>query len=82
MALVRDRSKLAEHWDPAFDREYRAGAPSPHGGIYRCTDCGHEIALPEGQALPGPMHPRHPPLSRSPIWRLVVAAEANAAGKE
>lgn len=77
MALARDRLELKENWDPAFDRVYLAGTPAPHDGIYRCCHCDHEVALPAAHALPGPLHERHPPLLRSPTWRLVVAAQPN-----
>jgi hypothetical protein len=62
----------------AFDFEHPAGAPAPFPGIYRCH-CGHEIASPDGLALPSGAHPLHPQ-GQVVAWRLVAAARRNEAG--
>ena len=70
-----------------FNAEYPVSTPAPKAGIYRCTRCGHEIAIAEGHTLPPDNSSGHPKHSRAPgttflgeiadpmRWRLVAQAK-------
>ena len=64
-----------------FDRNYGVSTRAPKAGIYRCTGCGHEIAIAEGHILPPDGqhdHPLHNLLLgiRPPYqWQLVAQAK-------
>lgn len=50
------------------------GVPSPDGGIYRCTGCGHEIGIAKGHVLPPQNHHQHNNYLTPIRWQLVAAA--------
>jgi hypothetical protein len=57
----------------AFDMVFEAREPAPYEGIYRCTICGREAAVPQGHELPVD----HDHVERKGYWRwrLVVFAD-------
>ena len=56
-----------------FDDLHDAGVVAPYPGIYRCEECGREIAIANGLALPPEGHHSHA-LGQGRIrWRLVVS---------
>jgi hypothetical protein len=57
----------------AFDKEWLPGQIAVNGGIYRCKNCGDELAIARGQALPTGHH-QHPVLGPV-IWSLLVFAQ-------
>lgn len=75
MALFKYNAFLQASQDKAFDQVHLPGAIAPHGGIYRCETCAHEIVVGAMQALPDLPHGTHRP-TRGPVyWRLVVYAQ-------
>ena len=77
MALYKHSQLLKQSSDVAFDHIHRPGESAPYGGIYRCTVCGHEIAIAYGHILPPQTHAQHP--AGIPIqWLLVVFAQHNS----
>ena len=63
-----------------FDRHYSPGQRTTRPGIYRCTNCGWEIAARTDDELPAEDHSLHPDESRPIRWRLLVQAEAAHVG--
>lgn len=72
MALYKYGNRLESTNDPAFDANHTPGTPAPHPGIYRCTNCGDEIAIAGGHTLPPQNHRQHNPLNGSINWQLLV----------
>jgi hypothetical protein len=52
MASYKNGSYLQQSTSEEFDRVHDPGITAPYAGIYRCTKCGHEIAIAEGHKLP------------------------------
>lgn len=63
--------------DAAYDVTHKPGTEAINAGIYRCTKCGHEIAIAKGHTLPPQSHPQHPTNLGSIEWQLVVYAQHN-----
>lgn len=75
MAQFKHREFLNGPYDgPAWDELRRPGTITPFSGIYRCRNCGDEIASNQGNPLPPQNHHQHNP--PAPIlWQLIVATE-------
>jgi hypothetical protein len=60
---------------PAFDQLLPPGFRISISGIYRCTQCGDEVAANKGDPLPPQNRHQH----KNPLlpiqWKLVVAAQ-------
>lgn len=52
MPYVKSKSDVQESSDPLFSQEFDPGHRDPTAGIYRCTLCGHEIAIAGDKVLP------------------------------
>lgn len=52
MALYKYGQQLSVSTHAAFDASWNPGQFPPHSGIYRCVNCGDEIAANKGQPLP------------------------------
>lgn len=73
MALYKDASKLTQSTHAAFDAELTPGTVVVNSGIYRCVNCGDEIAANKGNPLPPQNHHQH--RNGLPIrWKLLVCA--------
>jgi hypothetical protein len=73
MALYKYGSYLAQSQHANFDLERSPGVVVPDSGIYRCVNCGDEIAANKGNPLPPQNHHQH--RSGAPIrWKLLVCA--------
>jgi len=61
--------------DPSskFDALHDPGVSAPYPGIYRCEDCGKEIAIAHSHALPPQDHHQHAVGQGKIRWRLVVS---------
>ena len=57
----------------AFDLVFEAREPAPYEGIYRCTICGREAAVPQGHELPAD----HSHTSQRGYWRWRLIAYAD-----
>lgn len=66
--------ELLQHSDHAnFEAVWSPGYVPPDSGIYRCVNCGDEIAANKGNPLPPQNHHQH--RNGSPIrWKLLVCA--------
>ena len=74
MALYKHGQFLTQTNDAAFDPDYSPGTLTPHSGIYRCINCGDEIAANAGNPLPPQNHHQRAPAA--PIrWRLLVYSQ-------
>lgn len=73
MALYRDAVYLTQVQSDVFDKEFTPGQAASHSGIYRCKNCGSEIAANIGNPLPPENHSQH--TAPGPIrWKLIVWA--------
>jgi hypothetical protein len=52
VATYKYKVNLEEVKAPVFDAALQPGDRVRHGGIYRCTTCGFEACVSEGQRLP------------------------------
>jgi ribosomal protein L37AE/L43A len=74
MALYNNGNLLKHSQHAAFTYTHGPGARVPDSGIYRCENCGKEIASNAGDPFPPQNHHQHP--ARNPIlWRLLVASQ-------
>lgn len=76
MANYKYASILNKNESEAFDQLWKPSAPTPYSGVYRCENCGDEVACNKGNPLPPQNHAQHPP-GKPIIWRLVVACSQN-----
>lgn len=75
MAFVKYPQQVIQpSQDPAFDSTHPPGTAAPHPGIYRCTNCGDEIAIAGGNTLPPQNHRQHNQLKGHIRWQLIVYA--------
>lgn len=73
MAQYKYGGHLTKSDSVAYDNEWTPGSKPPNSGIYRCKNCGDEIAANKGNPLPPQNHHQHP--NKSPIvWKLLVYA--------
>ncbi|NIG79449.1 hypothetical protein F3J34_38505 [Klebsiella sp. Ap-873] len=76
MAIYKYSSNIQQNNHSAFDAEHNPGIAAPYAGIYKCTNCGDEIAIAVGHTLPPQNHKQH--TTPLPIkWKLVVHAVQN-----
>lgn len=73
MASYKYGQYLTENNHAEFDREWSPGSVPPNSGIYRCKNCGDEIAANKGNPLPPQNHHQHAN-SKPIIWQLLVFA--------
>lgn len=73
MANYKYAANLQKNNHSDFDKEHNPGISAPYPGIYKCVNCGDEIAIAGGHTLPSQNHSQH--ASYQPIkWKLVVCA--------
>lgn len=73
MALYKHGQFLTKSDHANFDTERTPGFVSPDSGIFRCVNCGDEIAANKGNPLPPQNHHQH--RDGTPIrWKLLVCA--------
>lgn len=75
MAFYKHGQFLTLSQDAAFDAEYTPGQATPHSGIYRCKNCGDEIASNAGNPLPSQNHKQHSPSVGKIIWKMLVYSQ-------
>jgi len=75
MALFKHNINLHRSDSKAFDDSHPPHSTTPHTGIYRCINCGDEVASNKGDLLPPQNHRPHDPNQGPVLWRLVVYAE-------
>lgn len=75
MALYKYSQYLGQSTDGAFDLLHTPGTTTPHSGIYRCENCGDEVASNAGNPLPPQNHRQHNTNQGEIRWRLVVYAQ-------
>jgi hypothetical protein len=74
MALFQEKPLVKHLNHAAFDRKFRPGSEVPFSGIYRCINCGDEVALNKGTPFPPQNHHQHTSRERPIIWQLLVFA--------
>ena len=70
MATYKHLSHLIQDDDDAFDGFFSPNTLIYCSGIYRCVECGNEIAATMRKAFPECGHHFNPPT----LWRLIVRA--------
>lgn len=74
MAQYKHGQYLDKSDNAAYDAEHAPGSEAENAGIYQCTGCHDEIALPKGHRFPPQNTHQH--TNNSPIrWRLLVFAQ-------
>ncbi|MDO1581504.1 hypothetical protein [Rhizobium oryzicola] len=73
MAKFKYSAHLKQSDVSAFDNGWLPGQSPPNSGIYRCKNCGDEIVVPRGTAIPTNHH-EHIVLGPV-IWQLLVFAQ-------
>jgi hypothetical protein len=75
MATYKFKDFLQLDDSSKFDGFHNPGIKAPYPGIYRCAECGKEIAIAEGHTLPSENHHDHDrKLGQGKIrWGLVVS---------
>jgi hypothetical protein len=74
MASYKYGTHLRQVTSDAFDKTFSPGQTGPWSGIYRCVNCGDEIAANGGNTLPPQNHHQHADTSKKIIWKLLVFA--------
>lgn len=74
MASYKYGSYLTKSDSDAFDKTFGPGQIGPWSGIYRCTNCGDEIAANAGNPLPPQNNHQHADRSKPIVWKLLVYA--------
>lgn len=72
MAFYKYPRNLTQLDSDAFDSLRGPGQEVPFSGIYRCINCGKEIAANQGDPLPPQNHHQHSALSGPVRWQLIV----------
>jgi len=73
MALYKYSTNLTKSEHAEFDTKHKPGTVVANSGIYRCANCGDEIAANKGNPLPPQNHHQH--AGHSPIeWQLLVCS--------
>lgn len=78
MASYRDSTRVTQTRDgqgSEFAYRLRPGEENKHHGIFYCTHCEREIALPAGHKAPPQNHHQHPTWIGDVDWRLLVLAK-------
>ncbi len=75
MALYKHSQFLHMSNASAYDVLHNPGAATPFSGIYRCENCGDEVASNKGNPLPPQNHKQHDLNKGKILWRLLVFAE-------
>ena len=75
MALYKNGAYFKTSDSNAFDQLHQPGAATPHSGIYRCENCGDEVASNAGNPLPPQNHRQHNPNVGAIRWRMIVYAQ-------
>ncbi|EJC66128.1 hypothetical protein Rleg5DRAFT_1835 [Rhizobium leguminosarum bv. viciae WSM1455] len=73
MANYKYGGHLHQEDSVAYDNEWAPGSRPPNSGIYRCKNCGDEIAANKGNPLPPQNHHQHANLAPI-VWQLLVFA--------
>jgi hypothetical protein len=75
MAQYKYSNYLNQSDHSAYDTLYKPGDNCPNSGVYRCEECGHEIASNKGNPLPPQNHHQHA-AGVGPIrWKMIVFAQ-------
>lgn len=76
MALYVDATKVkTANPSTAFTDKHAPGSKVPHSGIYRCVNCGSEIAANKGDPMPPQNNSQHPKHDGKIEWQLLVYAQ-------
>lgn len=74
MAWYKHGQYLQQNSHEEFDKDYTPGTVCPNSGIWRCVNCGDEIAANKGDPLPPQNHHQHAPGKGAIRWKLLVFA--------
>lgn len=76
MALYVDAVKVKKvNQQKAFEAIYAIGTKVPHSGIYKCINCGSEIAANAGDPFPPQNKAQHKEHEGKIEWQLLVYAQ-------
>jgi hypothetical protein len=74
MAQYKHGKFLTQNDHAEFDAKHKPGTVMSNSGIYRCANCGDEIAANKGNPLPPQNHHQHADRSKPIEWQLLVFA--------
>lgn len=80
MALYNNPSKLKHSARKLFYKTWSPGDDIEQSGIYRCKNCGLEIACNKGDRFTTQNKHQHP-MKEPIIWELVVATNSLEEGE-
>jgi hypothetical protein len=72
MAVYRYAVYLQQSDHQAYDTLWKPGETTQYSGIFRCENCGENVACNAGNPLPPQNHAQHP-MGADIRWRLIVA---------
>jgi hypothetical protein len=75
MAQYKYGEYLKKGDSEVYDAKYKPGTVVSNSGIYRCANCGDEIAANKGNPLPPQNHHQHPNTQEPIEWQLLVWAQ-------
>jgi hypothetical protein len=78
MAQYKYDKYLQKSDHAAYDTLHSPGVIAENSGIYRCENCGDEVAANKGNPLPPQNHTQHDPNKGAIKWRLIVFAQGKA----
>jgi hypothetical protein len=73
MATYKYLRLLSLDYGGKFDDLHDPGVSAPYPGIYRCEECGKEIAIAHSHTLPPEGHHQHALGQGKVRWRLAVS---------
>lgn len=81
MAEYKYATHLHQVQSALFDQDNTPGTAAPRSGIYRCNNCGREVASNQGEPLPPQNHHQHP-AGTLVRWKLTVYADHRPASEQ
>lgn len=75
MAQYKYGEYLNKSDNDAYDTIFEPGTVVTNSGIYRCVNCGDEIAANKNNPLPPQNHHQHPQTTLPIRWKLLVFAQ-------
>ena len=74
MAYYKHDGDVQKSSSKAYDEHFKPGEKAKWHGIYKCINCGDEIAIAQGHILPAQNHYQHA-AGKPIVWRLAVYSE-------
>jgi hypothetical protein len=76
MAGYKHAQYLKQSTSTAYDSLHSPGSTCSNSGIYRCENCGDEIASNKNNPFPPQNHHQHAANAGPILWKLIVFAQS------